>query len=373
MASALFHMNTKYLIVGCGFYGAVFARFLAENGKKVFIIDKRNHIGGNCYSEKINKVNVHRYGPHAFHTNSGKVWEFVNRFSDFNDFKLKVKVNYKNNFYSFPINLFTLNQIYGVCNCDEAKKILSKVRVRNRADNFKNYVLRNLGRELYEIFYEGYTQKQWNTDPEFLPSLIAKRIPIRFDFNDYYFTDKYQGIPVSGYTNLFENILDHHNISISLNTNFFENKQEFEDNFGTIIYSGKVDELFDYKFGELKYRSLKFDILKSKITYQGTSIINYTSQQIPYTRSVEYKYFDQLEQKNGVVVFEYPDDYDKNKIPFYPIQNKENTKIYQKYQNLVSETKKYVVGGRLGRYTYLNMDQVIAMALKDAGELCQKK
>lgn len=366
-------MNNKYLIVGCGFYGAVFARVLAEHGKKVLIIDKRNHIGGNCYSEKISNINVHKYGPHAFHTNSEKVWDFLNKFSSFNDFKLRVKVNYKNNFYSFPINLFTLNQIYGVCNQDEAIKILNKVKIRNKIDNFKNYILRNLGRELYQIFYEGYTQKQWNTDPEMLPSLIAKRIPIRYDFNDNYFTDKYQGIPISGYTNLFENMLDHPNIAISLNTDFISNKKEFEDSFANIIYSGKIDELYDYRFGELNYRSLKFEVLKIKKTYQGTPIINYTSQEVPYTRSVEYKYFDQSNQKNSVVVFEYPDNYDKNKIPFYPVQSKENVKVYQKYKNLVEENKKYIVGGRLGRYTYLNMDQVIAMALKDAGELCQKK
>ena len=368
-----FHMNNKYLVVGCGFYGAVFARILSEFGKRVLLVDKRHHIGGNCYSEKINNIHVHKYGPHAFHTNSEKIWEFVNRFSEFNDFKLKVKVNYKNIFYSFPINLFTLNQIYGVCNQDEAIKILNKVRIRNRKDNFKNYVLRNVGRELYSIFYEGYTQKQWNLDPEFLPSLIAKRIPIRYDFNDYYFTDKYQGIPINGYTNLFENIIDHPNITVSLNTDFFINKKEFESDFKQIIYSGKIDELFNYEHGELNYRSLRFETFKSNKTYQGAPIINYTSLDVPYTRSVEYKYFDKYEKKNSVLVNEYPDTYDHSKIPFYPIQTKNNTKIYNKYKSIAEENNKYIIGGRLGRYTYLNMDQVIGMALKDAGELCQKK
>jgi UDP-galactopyranose mutase len=199
----------SYLIVGSGLYGATFARVLAENNKKVFVIDKREHIGGNCYTEKVNGINVHKYGPHAFHTNSDKVWEFVNNFSEFNDFKLKVKVNYKDNFYSFPINLFTLNQIYGIRNQTEAKSILSKIIIRNKKSNFKNFVISKVGRELYEIFYEGYTKKQWDIEPENLPATIAKRIPIRYDFNDYYFTDKYQGIPINGYTNLIENILDH--------------------------------------------------------------------------------------------------------------------------------------------------------------------
>ena len=363
----------SYLVVGSGLYGATFARVLAENNKKVFVIDKRNHIGGNCYTEKINGINVHKYGPHAFHTNSEKVWEFANQFAEFNDFKLKVKVNYKDNFYSFPINLLTLNQIYGVRNQKEARSILSKIVVRNKKPNYKNFVISRVGRELYEIFYEGYTKKQWDLDPEKLPASIAKRIPIRYDFNDYYFSDKYQGIPINGYTNFIENILDHKNIKINTNVDFHDNKKDFESKFKKIIYSGKIDELFEYKYGLLDYRSLKFVEEQHNKTFQGNSIINYTSYNIPYTRIVEHKYFENKNQENTVITYEYPEKYDGNNIPFYPINTHSNNNKYNKYRELIKQNSQYIVGGRLGRYLYLNMDQTIAMALKDAGELCQKK
>lgn len=364
----------NYLIVGCGLYGSVFARNLADNGHQVVLIEKRNHIAGNCYTEFSHGIHVHKYGPHCFHTNSKKIWDYVNKFSKFNDYKLKVKVNYKNNFYSFPINLFTFNQIYGVTTATEAKKILSKIKCRSKNKNFKSYILRNLGQELYNIFYDGYTKKQWDISTEDIDESVAKRIPIRFDFNDYYFTDTYQGIPVNGYTNLIENILDHQNIKIILNTDFHENKYCFEKDFKTIIYSGKIDELFDYKFGTLEYRSLRFEEKIFKNTFQGNSIINYTEQNIPYTRIIEHKYFYNSNNKNSVVTYEYPEKYDLNKIPFYPMPCDKNKELYQKYKNISELNKKYIIGGRLGRYTYLNMDQVIAMAIKDSSEeLCKKK
>lgn len=358
----------NYLIVGCGLYGSVFARQLAEAGHKVSIIDKRNHIAGNCYSQKKHNINIHKYGPHCFHTNSTEVWLFVNRFAEFNDFKLKVKVNYKDTFYSFPVNLFTLNQIYGVVNEKEAKAILNKVKVKTNKKNFKSYILKNLGQEIYNIFYEGYTIKQWNIPPEKLDVSVAKRIPIRFDFNDDYFTDIYQGIPKKGYTNFFENILDHENITIILKTDFFENKKEFEKSFYKIIYSGKLDELFDYKFGILGYRSLRFEEKTFNKTFLGNSIINYTETSVPYTRIVEHKYFEKLSQDKTVVTYEYPVDYDINQIPFYPLPCDKNKKVYEKYKNESENLNNYIIGGRLGRYTYLNMDQVIAMALKDSRE-----
>ena len=364
----------NHLVVGTGFYGATFARLLAEDGHKVYLIDKRNHIGGNCFTQKIHGIDVHKYGPHAFHTNSEKVWEFLNRFSEFNDFKLKVKVNYKNNFYSFPINLFTLNQIYGIVNEKEAKSILNKITIKNTKRNFKNYILSNVGREIYEIFYEGYTKKQWNIDPKNLPESLAKRIPIRFDFNDYYFTDKYQGIPINGYTNLFENMIDHKNIKVETGINFFDNKKELEKKFKSIIYSGKIDELFDYRFGQLDYRSLKFVEQEHQQTFQGNSIINYTSFNVPYTRIVEHKYFTNKKTNKTIITYEYPEKYNGTNECFYPIGTNENKKIYLKYKEFSELNFKYIIGGRLGKYTYLNMDQTIAMAIKNYEEQkCQKK
>jgi len=355
-----------YLIVGTGFYGSVIARQLAEQGDKVTIIDKRNHIGGNCYTEVIDGIPVHKYGPHAFHTNSERVWEFCNKFVEFNGFRLQVKVDYKGKIYSFPVNMMTLSQLYGITRPSEAKKALasSRVKVRN-VKTFEDHCLNTIGRELYEIFFYGYTHKQWNMHPNLLGASVAKRIPVRLEYNDYYFTDKYQGIPIGGYTRLFENMLDHKNIKVLLDVDFFENRKDFERKFKKIIYSGKIDELLEYKHGMLAYRSLKFDFKKVSGTYQGNSIINYTEYKVPHTRIVEHKYFSGIENGKSVISIEYPDDYSLGKTPFYPIPAEENQKLYQKYRDEILGQDKYLIGGRLGRYQYLNMDQVIGMALID--------
>lgn len=357
------------LVVGCGMYGTVVARKLAERGADVTIIDKRSHIAGNCYSECVNKIYVHKYGPHAFHTNNKKIWDFVSSFAEFNDFKLKVLVNKNENIYSFPINLLTLNQVLGISNYIDAIKFLESCKKNEISNNFKEFVVNNVGKELYEIFYEGYTKKQWNKNPEDLPASIAKRIPVRLNFYDYYFEDKYQGIPIDGYTNLFENMLDHQNIKIILNTDFFINKKELENNFDFVFYSGKIDEFFEYRHGLLEYRSLRFEEKELCHTLQGNAQINYADISIPYTRIVEHKYFHDQTIKNSVVTYEYPDDYDIGKIPYYPIESEYNKQIYCKYQELASLESKYIFGGRLGRYTYLNMDQVIGMAFNDVEKL----
>lgn len=360
--------KNHYLIVGAGFYGAVFARILADAGHSVTVVDKRNHIAGNCYTKIEDNIPVHMYGPHAFHTNSLDVWQFLNRFAVFNDFKLQIKVEYKNKMYSFPINLFTLNQVYGVTTTQQAKNYIEKLKIKTGDGNFKSYILNNLGQQLYEIFFEGYTKKQWNIDPELLPESIAKRVPIRYEYNDFYFTDKYQGVPIGGYTSLFENMLDHENIKIELNTDFFLNKKEIEKHSHKIIYSGKIDQLFDYRYGLLEYRSLSFKHEKLNSTYQGNSIINFTEESVPYTRIVEHKYFAQMDQEKTIITYEYPENYDESKIPFYPFPTQRNAELYQQYKILGESLDKYIIGGRLGRYIYLNMDQVVAMALKDAKE-----
>ena len=358
---------SNYLVVGSGLYGSVFARQLAEHGHKVTVIDKRDHIGGNCYSEKVGGVNVHRYGPHAFHTNSDRVWDFVNRFSAFNDFQLRVKVNYRGKYISFPINLMTINQIYGAETPAQAKRVLREVGVKGlKGDAFKTYVLSKLGRKIYRIFYEGYTRKQWNLDPSELSAAVAKRIPIRMDFNDLYFNDRHQGIPIDGYTAMFERMLNHRKIEVVTGTDFFADRKSLERRYTRIVYSGKVDELFGYEHGVLGYRSLRFKFKELSGTLQGAPIVNYTERSVPHTRVVEYKYFDKVESDRTVVSYEYPEDYSPGKIPFYPMPTEAYRTMYDKYKVMADDQSKYIIGGRLGRYIYLNMDQVIAMALTDS-------
>lgn len=366
MRNLLYNYFMHYLIVGTGLYGSVVARKLAEQGDKVTIIDKRTHIGGNCYTEMMNGIPVHRYGPHAFHTNSQKVWDFVTRFAEFNGFRLQVKVNYEGKIYSFPVNMMTLSQLYGITNPKEAKKALRNARVAvKHVKSFEDHCLNTLGRELYDIFFYGYTRKQWNMHPRDLGASVAKRIPVRLEYNDYYFTDKYQGIPEGGYTRLFENMLDHKNIRFELGVDFFDNRRDFEKKFKKIIYSGKIDELADYKHGMLAYRSLKFKFKTVSGTYQGNSIINFTEYKVPHTRIVEHKYFNGIENGKSVISIEYPDDYSVGKTPFYPIPTEENQKLFLKYKAEFENQNQYLIGGRLGRYQYLNMDQVIGMALAD--------
>ena len=358
---------SRYLVVGSGLYGSVFARKLAEAGHRVTVLEQRDHIGGNCFSEPVGGVNLHRYGPHAFHTNSDKVWEFVNRFAAFNGFRLRVKVCHKGVFYSFPVNLFTLNQLYGVSTPAEAKRKLKELGEKgHRGGDFKSHVLRTVGRKMYTIFFEGYTRKQWNIDPSRLSASVAKRIPVRLDFNDLYFTDRHQGVPVDGYTAMFERMLRHPRIRVETEADFFADREFFERRHPRIVYSGKVDELYGYQHGTLQYRSLRFKVKSYSGTHQGAPIVNYTESGVPHTRVVEYKYFDRVETDRSVVSYEYPEDFGPGKIPFYPVPAEENRIVYDRYKRLADADARYIVGGRLGRYLYLNMDQVIAMALADA-------
>jgi len=351
-------------------FGSVFARCVAEKGKKVLIVDQRSHIGGNCYTEKIEGISVHKYGPHSFHTNNKKVWDFVNRFAEFNNYQSHIKVNYKGALYSFPINMMTLHQLWGVNTPEEAVARIKeeKIPIENPA-NLEEWVLSEVGREIYDIFIKGYTTKQWGRKPSLLPSFIIKRLPIRLTFDDRYFDDRYQGIPVGGYTKMFENILDHNNISISLNTNYFDSKNELDKIATTTVYSGKIDEYFDYKFGELEYRSLKF---KSKVLdgdFQGNAIINYTDEKVRHTRIIEHKHFEFQQNPKTVVTWERPDSYDRKKIPFYPIQDEKNKQLYREYEQEAKITN-VIFGGRLGTYSYYDMHQVIAQAMKKGDSAC---
>ena len=355
-----------YLIIGAGLYGTVFARCVAEMGKKVLIVEKRKHIGGNCYTEKIEGINVHVYGPHIFHTNNKKIWDYVNKFTNFTNYEHHVKVNFKNKIYSFPINLMTLYEVWGVSTPTEAEKKLREHRLKiKNPKNLEEWILSKVGKELYEIFIEGYTAKQWSRSPKELPCSIIKRLPIRLNYDERYFNDVYQGVPKDGYTIMFENMIDHKNIRIQTNLDFFENKN-IKKSCKNIVFTGKIDQYYDYTYGHLDYRSLNFETKILSGDFQGNSVINYTEEKVPYTRIVEHKHLERKSNKKTVVTWEYPQNYNLDNIPYYPVRDFKNDLLYKKYQKL--NDKKIIFGGRLGTYQYYDMHQVIAQAITDGSK-----
>jgi len=355
-----------YVIVGAGLFGSTFARQALDNGKKVLIIDKRNHTAGNCYSEKIDGIEVHTYGPHVFHTDNTKIWNYANRFAEFNNFTYRPRVNYRGNIYSFPINLMTLYQVWGVKTPEEASRKLEEVKVNiKNPKNLEEWILSQVGEELYEIFIKGYTVKQWNRDPKDLPSFIIKRLPIRLTYNDNYFNDRYQGVPVGGYTKMLSKMIE--GADLELEVDYFSDRKSLDRMCEKIVFTGKIDEYFDYSSGLLEYRTIKFDHRRMKGDYQGNVAINYTDVETPYTRTIEHKHFEFLKSDNTVVTFEYPDKWDQTKIPLYPVNDKENTKIFKLYKDASEKHCKNVIfGGRLAEYRYYDMHQVIGSAISKA-------
>lgn len=356
-------MAYDYLIVGAGLYGATFARIATDSGKRCLVIDKRSHIAGNCYDERRDGILVNRYGGHIFHTNSEPVWNFVNRFASFTNYQHRVKVNYRDKIYSFPINLQTFHQLYGTVTPGEADELLQQLNryVEKNNDNFESFVRSNLGSAIYEIFFQGYTKKQWGREPRELPASIAKRIPVRLTYDDRYFSDKFQGMPVGGYTQMVERMLD--GIEVQLDTPY-DLGHALDDSFRwgcKVVYSGPIDELFDCRFGKLEYRSLRFEHETRDGDYQGAATINFTDERIPYTRIIEWKHFWPDEKHvRTVITREYPTVEGE---PYYPVPDQIQRQRHQKYMELVPGWM--VVGGRLGSYQYLNMDQAIAQAMKD--------
>lgn len=355
-------MKYDFLIVGAGMFGSTFARVATDAGYDCLVIDKRNHIGGNCYSEKINGINVHKYGPHIFHTNDEYIWKFVNRFSTFNNYTHRVKSRVDNQIYSFPINLFTLNQLWGVSSPKEAKKHLESVKVpHDNPKNLEQWILSQVGWDIYRNFIRGYTMKQWNKHPTELSPSIIKRLPIRLNFDDNYYSDNYQGIPIGGYERLFQNML--YGIHTELGVDYLTDRDRYDKMAHKVVYTGAIDEFFDYEFGEMEWRSLKF--VRNELDdydFQGTSIINYPSERVQYTRIVEYKYFDNPNAKNTVFVYEYPQDYEVGMEKFYPVNTERNQEQFNKYKQIINH--KYIFGGRLAEYRYYDMHQIIASAIK---------
>lgn len=355
-------MKYDYIIVGSGLFGSIFAREMLEMGRTCLVIDKRNHIGGNCYTENKDGIHIHKYGPHIFHTNSDKIWKYMNKWTDFNHFTYRPKVNYKDKLYSFPINLFTLYQLWGVTTPEQAKQKIEKEKVNiPNPSNLEEWILSQVGEEIYKTFIYGYTKKQWNKSPKDLPASIIKRLPIRLFFDDNYFDDKYQGIPTEGYTPIFEKLLK--NIPIELGVDYLKEKNKWDSLAKKIVYTGAIDEFFDYDLGTLEWRSLKFEEEHLNIPdYQGVASVNYTEESVPYTRIVEHKHFNFGKQTHTVITKEYPEEWDKTKEKYYPLNDDKNNSLYLKYKQKINSDK-YIFGGRLADYKYYDMDQVIGSAL----------
>jgi UDP-galactopyranose mutase len=351
-----------YLIVGCGLFGATFARLATDNSKSCLIVDKRNHIAGNCYTEKIEGINVHSYGPHIFHTSNQFVWDFVNRFAKFNNFILSPKAWSGGKLYSLPFNMNTFYEMWGTCVPKHAKMIIDSQKFQGTPSNLEEQALSLVGEDIYQSLIKGYTTKQWGRNPKELPSFIIKRLPLRFTFDNNYFNDKYQGIPIGGYTQMFERILD--GIKVKLNTDYFSNKEYFNSLAKQVVYTGCIDEFFNYEFGELEYRSLEFkqEILDIE-NYQGCAQINYTDMTQPYTRIIEHKHFETTSTEKTVITKEYSQEYKKGLVPYYPINDEKNQKTYRKYQEKTKELTNFIFGGRLSEYKYMDMHVVIESAI----------
>lgn len=355
-------MKYDFLIVGSGLFGSTLANILNKYGFKIFVIDKREHIGGNVYTEKNLGIDVHKYGPHIFHTNSKKIWDFVNQFAEFNGFINRVKANYKGKIYSLPINLMTLYQVAGCVTPNQAEDYLYRKRIKHEEiRNLEEWITSKVGYEIYEILFKGYTRKQWMRDPRELPASIISRLPIRLNFDDNYYDCTYQGIPKKGYTDMISNMLQ--DIKVELAVDFFSIKDSWQKYADRLIYSGPIDKFFEYQFGKLEYRSLEFKEEIHKGDYQGNAQINYTDYEIPYTRIIEHKHFTFSNSIDTIITKEYPVMHKHDTEPYYPINTEINNKKYELYRGLLAESKDIIMGGRLGSYKYYDMDQVIGQAL----------
>ncbi len=366
-------MNYNYLIVGSGLYGATIAQQAKKAGKSVLVIDKRPNIGGNIYTEKVEGINVHKYGAHIFHTNNKEVWDYVTSFVDFNRFTNSPVANYKGELYSMPFNMYTFNKMWGVVTPEEAAAKIEeqKKEITGEPKNLEEQAISLVGRDIYEKLVKGYTEKQWGRDCKDLPAFIIKRLPVRLTFDNNYFNALYQGIPIGGYTKLIEKMLE--GIEVRLNVDYLENKEELDKIAEKVIYTGPIDAYFDYKLGTLEYRSVRFENeILDKPNFQGNAAVNYTDRETPWTRIIEHKWFEFGKDENGndlpktVISREYSSEWKLGDEPYYPVNDAKNSTLYEQYKALAEAEDNVIFGGRLGEYKYYDMDKTIEVALAAA-------
>lgn len=359
-------MQYDYLIVGAGLFGSVFAYEAKKRGRKCLVIDRRSHIGGNVYTEKIEEIQVHKYGAHIFHTSNKEIWDYVNQFAEFNHYINSPVAVYKNELYNLPFNMNTFSRMWNIRTPQEAKDIIAEqiasLGIREPA-NLEEQALSLVGRDVYEKLIKGYTQKQWGRDCKELPAFIIRRLPLRFTYDNNYFNDRYQGIPIGGYTAIIEKLLD--GIEVRTDVDFLKERELYEGLADKIIYTGMIDEYYDYQLGALEYRSVRFEteILDCE-NYQGNAVVNYTDKEIPYTRIIEHKHFEFGQQEKTVISREYSSEWKVGDEPYYPVNDQKNSELFTKYQELAAAEDKVIFGGRLGAYKYYDMDKVIESALE---------
>lgn len=356
-----------YLIVGAGLFGSMFAYRAHKAGKKCLVIDRNPHIGGGCYTEKINGINVHKYGPHIFHTSNKEVWDFMNSLVPFNDFVNSPVACYKGKRYNLPFNMNTFHQLWGVNTPDEAKAIIESQRTEfadiAEPKNLEEQALKLAGRDIYETLVKGYSEKQWGMKATEIPAFVIRRLPFRFEYNNNYFNDIYQGIPIGGYTAVFQKLLD--GCQVMLDTDYFQNREYFDGLAQKTVFTGQIDAFFNYQFGELDFRSLRFEhkLLEGIADFQGNAVVNYTEAQVPYTRCIEHKHFEFGKQPDTVITYEYSRKWEKGAAPYYPINNDRNNALYAKYAELAKQHGNVLFGGRLAEYKYYDMHQIVENVL----------
>ena len=356
-----------YILVGSGLYSGVFAWFAKQKGKKCLVLEKRDHIGGNVYCENTEGIHVHKYGAHIFHTSNKEVWQFVNSLAEFNRYTNSPVANYKGEMYNMPFNMNTFSKMWNISTPAEAKKIIEeqKKEITGEPKNLEEQAISLVGREIYEKLVRGYTEKQWGRDCTALPAFIIKRLPVRYTYDNNYFKDPYQGIPKGGYTRIIKKLLE--GVQVCLKTDFFANREELTAQADKILFTGMIDEFYDYCYGELEYRSLRFETeVLDMGNYQGNAVVNYTDDEVPYTRIIEHKHFEFGTQPKTVITREYPAAWEKGKEPYYPINDPKNDELFDKYERRALEEKNVLFGGRLGMYRYMDMDKVIEEALNMA-------